>query len=218
MRTSHRTSFLFAAVVAGLTLSAPSLPVLAQPAAPAAPAVASDAEIARVEEYLNGIRTLKSDFVQVSSDGAAAEGTFYLSRPGRMRIEYDPPVENFIVADGRFVYFWDAEMREQSNAPIGSTLADFLLRGDIRLSGDVTVTDVQRDGNLLEVSLVQTKDPGLGQLTLVFEDQPLRLRKWRVLDATGQMTEVALQNPQQGVELDRNLFFFRDPTRRQERD
>jgi len=176
------------------------------------------ADIARVEDYLNQIRTLRARFVQIADDGSSMRGMFHLSRPGKMRIDYDEPVENFIVADGRFVYFWDAELEQQSNAPIGSTLADMLLRDRIDLSGDVTVTGMERGPGYLEVTLVQTADPGLGRLTLVFEERPFALRKWRVLDAQGLTTEVALMNPELGVALNQDLFYFRDPTRRRRDD
>lgn len=198
-----------------------SLPVALPPPAQAATAVATadqPALLAKAETYLNGISSLKSDFIQTADNGQSARGTFTLLRPGRMRISYAPPVENFIVADGKFVYFWDAEVKEQQNAPIGSTLADFLLRDKITLSGDVKITQVARDDGLLEITLVQAKDPGLGSLTLVFEEAPFGLRKWRVLDAQGKLTEVALQNPEFGVKLDANQFYFRNPTRGRERD
>lgn len=203
------------ATILALSPTAPAAPA-AKPAAALTPE--DKADLARAESYLNGIRTLRSRFLQVTDDGSSVKGTFSLSRPGRMRIDYDPPVANFIVADGRFVYFWDAELKQQSNAPIGSTLADFLLRPEIRLSGDVTVTDVVHDGGVLEVTLAQTKDPALGRLTLVFEERPFALRKWRVLDAQGLTTEISLLSPETGVELENDLFFFRDPTRRRERD
>ncbi|WP_148213456.1 LolA family protein [Rhodospirillum centenum] len=212
---------LLAATVAAaaLALAVPAAPARAAPAASEVartPEVAAD--LARVEAYLNGIGTLRSRFLQVADDGSSVKGTFALARPGRMRIDYDPPVGNFIVADGRFVYFWDAELKQQSNAPIGSTLADFLLRPQISLSGDVTVTEVAHDGGVLEVTLAQTKDPALGRLTLVFEERPFALRKWRVLDAQGLTTEISLLSPETGVELKDEQFFFRDPTRRRERD
>ncbi|MDG5495940.1 outer membrane lipoprotein carrier protein LolA [Niveispirillum sp. BGYR6] len=198
-----------------------SLPVALPAPVQAATAVATadqPALLAKAETYLNGITSLKSDFIQTADNGQSARGTFTLLRPGRMRISYAPPVENFIVADGKFVYFWDAEVKEQQNAPIGSTLADFLLRDKITLSGDVKITQVARDDGLLEITLVQAKDPGLGSLTLVFEEAPFGLRKWRVLDAQGKLTEVALQNPEFGVKLDANQFYFRNPTRGRERD
>lgn len=176
------------------------------------------ADIARVEEYLNGIRTLKSEFLQFSEAGGTARGTFYLSRPGRMRLNYEAPNQNYIVADGLFIYFWDEELQQQTNAPIGTTLADVILRRDLRLSGDITVRNIERGPGILEISIVQTKDPGAGILTLVFEDRPLRLRKWRVLDAQGLTTEVALINPQVGIDLPRSLFSFRDPNFGRRRD
>lgn len=203
------------ALVAVLSLATPV--ALAAPRAKAPPPLSAEekARLPAIETYLNGIRTLKSQFIQTSDDGAAmVTGLFQLMRPGRMRIDYDAPNGNFIVADGSFVYFWDAEVKEQQNSPIGSTLADFLLREDIRLSGDVSVLGMESQDGLLEVTLVQTKDPGLGHLTLVFEEKPFSLRKWRVLDAQGKTTEVALQNPQFGVSLDKDQFYFRDPGRR----
>ncbi|HYC05878.1 MAG TPA: outer membrane lipoprotein carrier protein LolA [Azospirillaceae bacterium] len=204
----------------GLSLAGTAaLPPPAQAAAKQAALTDADrADLARVEDYLRGVETMRSKFLQVVESGETVQGTFYLSRPGRMRIDYDPPVQNFIVADGKFVFFWDAELKQQSNAPIGSTLADFILRPDLKLAGDVTVTDVERQAGVLEVTLVQTKDPGLGRLTLVFEDQPLRLRKWRVVDAQNQTTEVALLNPEAGVPLKDELFYFREPQTRRKRD
>lgn len=206
-----------------LAAAALSFPAIAAPTkgkAPPPPALSAEekARLPAVEAYLNDIRSLKSQFIQSSDDGAAmATGTFQLLRPGRMRIDYAEN-GNYIVADGRFVYFWDAEVKEQQNAPIGSTLADFLLRDNIRLSGDVTVTRMGQDDGVLEVTLVQTKEPGQGSLTLVFEEKPFSLRKWRVLDAQGRTTEVALQNPQFGVSLDKDQFYFRESGRRRERD
>ncbi|WP_343055055.1 outer membrane lipoprotein carrier protein LolA [Azospirillum oleiclasticum] len=205
--------FLTATALAlAASLTAPAAHA-ATPAAPPALSAQDRSDIARVEEHLNAVKTLQSKFVQVAPDGRQATGTFYLSRPGRMRLEYDAPVRDFIVADGLFLFYWDADMRQQSSTPIGSTLADFILRKDIRLSGDVTVKEVDRADGVLEITLFETKDAGKGSLTLVFQDKPLQLRKWRVLDAQGLTTEVGLINPRAGVPLDRDLFYFREPGR-----
>ncbi|WP_452009970.1 LolA family protein [Azospirillum largimobile] len=210
---------LFPGALLSAALLAPLPAVLAPSAAVAAPAspvslsAQDQAIVAKVEEYLNDITTLQSKFLQVAPNGRQATGTFYLWRPGRMRLEYDRPLKDFIVADGSFVFYWDGEMRQQSSAPIGSTLADFILRKNIRLSGDVTVTEVFQAPGVIEVSLLETKDPGKGTLTLVFEDRPFQLRKWRVLDAQGMTTEVALLNPRTDVTFDREMFYFKEPAR-----
>jgi outer membrane lipoprotein-sorting protein len=212
--------FLLAAL-AGLlaagSLAVPPAPRSAQ-AAPAALSERDKADVARVETLLNGITTLRSPFLQAGADGSLLRGTFYLSRPGRMRIEYEPPVTNYIVADGTFVNFWDGELKQASSAPIGSTLADVFLRERMNLAGEVSVTQVDRAPGRIEITVMETKDPGKGRLTLVFEDEPLRLRKWRVVDAQGLTTEVALLNPEYGVPLDRALFVFQNPNFAQPRD
>lgn len=177
----------------------------------ATPAPEDRAVIERVETYLNGIRTLRSRFLQAADDGSLARGTLHISRPGKMRLEYDPPIEDYVVADGWFIYYWDAELEQQTNAPLGSTLASLLLRENLSLTRDVRVVGLMQGAGSLEVTLVDRKDPSAGQLTLIFEDKPLRLRKWRVLDAQGAVTEVALLDPQIGVELDPELFHFYDP-------
>ena len=200
------------AVLLALALSLPAgLPVPAALAAPAQLSAQDRAVLAQVEEYLNGIGTMQSKFVQAAPNGGQATGTFYLSRPGRMRLEYDAPLKDFIVADGSFLFYWDGEMRQQSSAPIGSTMADFILRKDIRLAGDVTVQEVMHTPGVVEVTLSETKDPGKGSITLIFEDRPFQLRKWRVRDAHGMVTEVALLNPRTDVTFNRNLFYFVEP-------
>jgi len=74
---------------------------VAPPAAGAATADAEDAkEIARVENYLNGITTLRARFFQVDPDNKEKQGTLYIDRPGRLRLEYDPPVSVLMVSHG----------------------------------------------------------------------------------------------------------------------
>lgn len=179
-----------------------------------APAAAQpQASVAKAEQYLDGLSTAKARFVQTAPDGSQVIGTFYLDRPGKLRFEYDAPVKDFIVADGFLIYFYDAELGEQTNAPIGQTLADFLLRPDLKLSGEITVTNVARSPELLQITLVQTNEPEAGAITLGFTENPMQLKKWRVTDGTGAITEIELFQLQTGVQLADNLFYYSDPER-----
>ncbi len=185
--------------------------LLLAPAARAGEAVKGAAE---AEQYLRNLRTMSARFIQTAPDGSQTSGDFLLKRPGRMRFDYADPVEDFIVADGRFIYYYDSQMKETSNAPISQSLADFFLRQDLRLSGDVTVTDVRTAGDLLTVSLVETKDPSSGTLVLGFTQNPMQLKKWRILDPQGAITEVELFQINEGINLDNNRFHYYDPNRR----
>lgn len=173
---------------------------------------ATDNIVQRVETYLNNITTLQAHFAQANLDGTINSGTFYLKRPGRLRFQYDAPKGDYIVADGLLIHYWDNEAKDYSNAPIGATLADFLLRKKIKLTGDLKVTDIMRPtDNKLVLTVIQMENPDAGDLKLMFQENPLQLQKWRVTEAAGQMTEVTLSNIQTGMRLEPKLFVFKPP-------
>jgi len=179
----------------------------------AAPALADRAgDIAKAEAWVNAITTARARFTQTDNAGNQATGTFSLSRPGRMRFEYDQS-DDFIVADGVLVYFYDSVVGQQSNAPIGATLADFLLRKRFSLTGDgdLRVTDIRRAGGYLQISVVQAEDLTAGSLALAFTEEPFALAKWRVVDAQGAVTEVELFHLERGVDFPGGTFAYRDP-------
>lgn len=74
----------------------------------------------RLDAYLKGLTSLKSDFKQVTFNAdrttmMEARGTFYLQRPGRFRWEYDTPNRQVILADGARVYIHDLDLEQVSH-------------------------------------------------------------------------------------------------------
>lgn len=175
------------------------------------PTPQDQADLGRIEAYLDSLRTLKARFLQVAPNGGISQGTVWLERPGRMRFQYDPPSPLLLVAGHGLVVFNDKSLNQTSNIPISKTPLGILLSDHVRLQGDVTVTDMQRLPGQLQVSLVRTASPGDGTLTLVFADNPLTLKQWTVLDAQRQETRVTLLNVQTGGSFDPKLFEFIDP-------
>jgi outer membrane lipoprotein-sorting protein len=182
-----------------------------QPAPAALPSATQAGDIARIEGYLNDLTTLKADFVQINPNGGTVTGELYYQRPDKMRLDYDPPSDILIISDGWWVIYYDRQLEQVSHLSIGSTPLGFLLSDEIRLSGDVTVTGVERSAGELHVRLVQTDEPNQGSIQLSFAEDPLQLRRWTVIDAQGQATHVVLEQPETGLALDRELFRFRNP-------
>ena len=192
------------------------LPVLLTPVATLAqgagqPAPQDAADLGRIEAYLNGIHTLQAHFLQVAPDGAMSQGTAWLERPGRMRFDYTPPAPFLLLAHNGELTFQDRSINQISQIPLSFTPLGILLADHISLSGDVTVTGFQRLPGQLQMTLVRTRSPRDGSLTLLFTDNPLTLRQWTVLDAQRRETRVTLYNVEQGVNLDPKLFQFLDP-------
>jgi len=165
------------------------------------------AQIIKVQDYLNTISTLRSHFMQVTSQGNFAQGEFLLSKPGRMRIDYDPPVPVLIVSDGQLVMYKDEELAQTSFVPLSSLPASMFIGDNVNFFGDdLLITDYEHSKGALRLSLQRAEDPAEGSLTLVFQTRPLVLKKWSVLDAQGITTTVSLLGPAFGEALDEKLF------------
>jgi len=205
--TINRRSILASLVLAG-ALGLTSAPARAEAFVPTPQ---DRADIARVETYLNGVRALHSRFLQIAPNGGTSEGQAWLVRPGRLRFQYDPPSPFLLVGGHGLLVFHDAQLKQTSNLPLGSTPLGLLLQDNLRLSGDVTVTALRRLPGQLQIGIVRTKSPQDGQLTLIFADNPLALKQWTVLDAQRRETRVTLYNIELGGSYDSKLFEFIDP-------
>lgn len=179
-----------------------------------AAAFAKDQRVVQAEQWLQNLKTGQARFTQRSYDGTVLSGDFYIWRPGRLRFQYDPPVADFIVADGVLLHYYDSEQRQASTTPVGLTLADFLLRKNARLDGDLTVQNVRTKNGMVSMSVTQTADPASGQLTLNFTENPFALQSWSIIDPQGLTTHVTLVGLRTGVPVPPELFIYKDPAGR----
>jgi outer membrane lipoprotein-sorting protein len=186
---------------------------LAAAAAPPKPAALSkqDADaVAQVQSYLNGIKTLQSRFIQ-ESDGGDTGGTIALQRPGCMRIVYDQPTPILMVASGGEIYYWDPKLKQLSQVDVKDTPAWFLLSDSVRLGGDITVTGIERRADTIRLTMVETKDPDRGRVTVVLTERPMQLRKWTIVDGQNRTVTVTLDDPHYGVSLPASVCHWTDP-------
>ena len=163
-------------------------------------------DIAQIEQYLNGITTLHARFVQISSNGALAEGALYVERPGRMRFEYDPPHPVVMIANGFSFLYYDRELQEATFLPMWETPLWFFVREDVNLSRDATILKVQREPGIVSITVAQKDKEDLGAITLVFNSLPMRLLRWSIDDAQGLTTQVSLLDIDRGIKIDDGLF------------
>ncbi len=164
------------------------------------------AAVTRVERYLNEIQTMKARFVQVSSNGAYAEGEVFLDRPGHLRFDYDPPTPVLMIANGLSLLYYDKELKEATFLPLWETPLWFLIREEVRLDDNVEIVAIEEVLGTLRMTLRDAETPDGGAVTLIFSDEPLSLKKWEITDPQGIETQVSLVNPVFGVEIDPDLF------------
>ena len=170
-----RRIFLAGALAA---LLAPALPALA----PAQMSGADARDLARISNYLNGVKTLEGNFVQIGHDGELSEGLFYLRRPGRIRFEYKPPNPALVIADGVWVGVYDTRLNTLDRIPLKSTPLYILLRKKVNLAKEGAIRSVERAPGLMRVTAIDPDEPDQGSITMVFSENPLELRQWIVVD------------------------------------
>lgn len=164
-----------------------------------------------IEGYFNEVKTLYARFIQYNMDGSTYRGDVMIQRPGLMRIDYDPPVPYLIVVDGSFYIFIDEQLEEAAHIPLSLTPAAMLLRQPMKLEEDLNVLDAARDDGFLYITVSQKEAEDAGTLTFAFEEEPLALRQWTVIDSQGIVTRVLLQDPITDVAFDEALFQFVSP-------
>jgi outer membrane lipoprotein-sorting protein len=191
-------------------LAAVFIPGLPAPA-PAQMSGADMRDLARISNYLNGVKTLEGNFVQIGHDGELSEGLFYLRRPGRIRFEYKPPNPALVIADGVWVGVYDTRLNTLDRIPLKSTPLHILLRKKVDLRKEGAIRSIERSPGLMRVTAIDPDEPDQGSITMVFAENPLELRQWIVVDPQGLTTTVALSETRSNVELDPNLFFIEDP-------
>ncbi len=188
-------------------------------ATPVSAAEDQSALLKKAETYLNGITTMQARFVQVNADGGSHEGELFLSRPGKMRLVYDPPTKMLMVADGKFLIYVDQEMNDVSHIDLNDTPAGLLLKANMSFTDPaVQLLGVKQGPGTLEITAAQTKEPSAGKLTFVFNEAPFELKQWRVIDAQNKEVRVTLQNPRVGVKLESKLFSYDTRKEKSDRD
>lgn len=162
----------------------------------------------RLSTYFNGIRTLQADFIQHNDDGTRSSGTLFMRRPGRARFEYDPPDKSLVMAGGGQVAIFDgrsnAETPEQY--PLKRTPLWLILERNVNLGRRNMVVGHFGDAKTTTLVAQDPDEPQNGRVELVFQNEPLTLAGWTVIDGGGARTRVQLKQIQLGGQLSAGLF------------
>ncbi|MBD3770114.1 MAG: outer membrane lipoprotein carrier protein LolA [Rhodobacterales bacterium] len=178
------------------------------------PATLSPAQRTALLEELSAsmedVKTASGRFEQFSPDFTTTSGTFALSRPGKVRFDYDDPSPLLIVSNGTTVAMQDSELETTDRVPLGSTPLALLLDDKLDFATEAEIVDVSTQGGNAEVTLRDPDGEMDGTLTLLFSGPEHTLIGWRTLDSAGNLTQVALHDVVTGKKLNPRLFIVKD--------
>jgi len=173
----------------------------------------------RLESYLKGLRSLSSRFQQttLSADGGRmmeSQGTLYLKRPGKFRWEYDAPIKQLIVADGKQVWLHDLELDQVSHQSEGKALDGTpaqLLTSEEPIERQFKVSPWSNGDEREWVELQpKAKDSQVTRIRIGFVGE--RLDTLLMEDSFGQLTRFTFTGTKRNPTLDDKLFRFKQPT------
>ncbi len=167
--------------------------------------------VSSVNDYLNSFNNMEGYFVQTGPSGKFTSGRFFISRPGRVRFEYEPPSPLMIVADGTWVSIENRQLKTSEHYPLRTTPLKIILAKNIDLLKSADVTQAFRDESRITITL---RDRGIvenGEITLVFQTEDMILKEWIVLDGQGLQTRVSVSDLVTGIQRSPKLFFIKKP-------
>jgi outer membrane lipoprotein-sorting protein len=163
--------------------------------------------IERVNSYLSGVQALTGNFIQIGPDGGRTQGDFFISKPGKVRFEYDDPSPIELIADGSSVVVRDRRLATQDVYPLSQTPLRFLLADHVDLTKDTHLVAVYADDVFVTV-VVEEKNGivGTSRLMIMFSAKDMQLKQWTVTDPQGYDTTVAVYNLDTSKRPDPSLF------------
>jgi outer membrane lipoprotein-sorting protein len=185
----------------------PFAAVLGKPSAANTLNAEQRALVDRVNGYLSGMQVLSGKFVQVGPDGRRTQGDFFISKPGKVRFEYDDPSPIELIADGTSVVVRDRRLATQDVYPLSQTPLRFLLADKVDLTKDTRLLAVYADDVFITVVVEERNGiVGTSRLMIMFNASDMQLKQWTVTDPQGYDTTVAVYNLDTSRRPDPSMF------------
>jgi outer membrane lipoprotein-sorting protein len=159
----------------------------------------------QIADHFSNQRTLSGKFVQFGPRGEQTGGTFYLSRPGKIRFNYDKTSPIEVISDGKSVVVHNKKLDSWDLYPLNKTPLKLLLADKIELTGE-QIKSVQQETDTTTIVLGDKTAFGSSKISLMFDTQSLDLKQWTITDAQNLDTTVMIFNVKSDVELDKKLF------------
>ena len=164
----------------------------------------SDVNTDKIINYLSSFITLKSNFIQVNSNGDILTGKVALIRPGKFRVEYNE-VSVLIISDGRKVAVINKDIKNVSFYSLKDLPASMILFNDISLN-NIHLLKSKNLENRIEITFSTNKNKDDEKIHITFEKQPLIMKKWEIDRLDNNKTEIMFNNLLLDNEIDMKLF------------
>ena len=156
-----------------------------------------------IKDYLGDIKTLQAEFSQTNQTEDIMTGIFFLKKPGKIRLSYDPPQNLQIVSKQQAVLIFDPKNGGSGplTYPLHSTPLSFLLKNDLSLF-------INENGESLELGnliIFKVRNPQYN-LSIEFNKNPVSLLGWEFENQMGELIKIRLNNIHKNKYISDEIF------------
>lgn len=179
---------------------------------------AHDAEWQQLNDYFDGLTTLRADFEQTSFDEYgevvdASSGTLAIQRPGLFRWEPSDDFNPLLVSDGRYFWQYNRDFDSVRVTLIDESFANtpvMLLSGDNELSQRFEISESgHRDG--MDWITLKPRQAGTDFRLIVLSFDGGELAVMELADTLDQVSRVRFTNVVRNGEIPPGIFLFEPP-------
>jgi outer membrane lipoprotein carrier protein len=176
----------------------------------------ADAIVDKLQKNYDSTADFTADFrqeteVKTLNRSLKSSGKLSFKRPGKMLWRYEEPKGQFVLADGKYLYFFQPDQNQVIKSPLKNAF-----RGDIPLSFLLGLGNLKKDFNATLKSsdanqYVLRLEPkgeagGFTEILLTVNKTSFDIASVSVRDAASNLTSVRFSNMRKGVGLKDSLF------------
>ena len=158
-----------------------------------------------VKEYLRDLNTLEANFIQINSDGDTKRGKIFLNLPGKLRIDYKEPDDLLITSNGFWLTVQNKKLKQTNNLPLDRTPLNLFLTKKFKFEDNSNIK-FKTENEVITLTFFGDEKVKESKFELEFNSNPLKLRKWIIIDEFENKTSVMLQNLKKDVKLSNKIF------------
>lgn len=167
-------------------------------------------KIDKIAHFLEKFSTLTANFIQINNSGESLSGKIFIQRPGKLRIDYDDPNPNLIISDSLRLAHINRDIPYINIYSLKQLPIRMLLSNDFSMS-NYPILNYKENNKVVEIEISKKNEEDLGSIILVFEDSPVKLKKWIIKEVNNTKTEIYLSNLLIDTKIENNLFKIEDP-------
>jgi outer membrane lipoprotein carrier protein len=188
----------------------------------AAESNSAEAIVDRLQKSYDATADFTADFrqeteVKTLNRTLKASGKVSFKRPGKMLWRYDEPKGQFVLADGKHLYFYQPEQNQVIKSPLKNAF-----RGDIPLSFLLGLGNLKKEFNAAlkstdEKSYVLRLEPkgeagGFSEILLAVDKSTSDILWVSIRDAAANLTTIRFSGMRKGVGLNDSFFQVQIPS------